>query len=366
MKILYDHQIFSLQKYGGISRYFYEMIKYLKINNTDIETSLLFSNNCYISDNKYVRHYKFLPKYEFRGKQRLNIFFNKLKSKSVLKKQDFDIFHPTYYNPYFLKYMDNKPFVITVYDMIHEKFNNMFKENDQTTQNKKLLCGKATKIIAISQNTKKDLIEIFDIDERKIEVVYLGNSLVVSNSVLNDIKLPKKYILFVGSRSAYKNFNRFIRSISDILYNDKDLSVVCVGGGKFNDDEIQLFNNLKIKKRVFQYSLDDDKLSLFYKNTELFVFPSLYEGFGMPVLETFACQCPLVCSNVSSLPEIASDGAEYFNPYSEESIANAVKKVLYSDSEKKRLIDNGTQRLKYFSWKKTAEETKKIYESILK
>lgn len=368
MKILYDHQTFTLQKYGGISRYFYELVKGLKKDNDDTEVSLLFSNNHYISDEKYIKHYNFLPRYKFRGKQRLQNIFNKFKSKQILKKQDFDIFHPTYYDPYFLNSIGNKPFVITIHDMIHEKFKNNFLSNDKTTEYKKLLCNKATKIIAISKNTKKDLEDIFNIEESKITIVYHGNSLLVSQDTIKDkdANLPKKYILFVGSRTVYKNFNRFIKGVSKILSSDENLSIVCVGGGKFSDEELNIFDSVEIKKRIFQYDLDDNKLASFYKYAEMFVFPSLYEGFGIPILEAFACKCPLVCSNTSSLPEIAMDGAEYFDPYSEESIAKAIKIVLDNTQRKKVLIENGIKRLKYFSWEKTAYQTKKIYESVLK
>jgi len=367
MKILYDHQTFTLQKYGGISRYFFELVKeFDKIKEIETNTSLFLSNNHYISDKDYIQHIKFLPNTEFRGKHRLITPFNKIRSIYELKHQNFDVFHPTYYDTYFLKYIKDKPFVLTVYDMIHEKFSDMFPINDKITQNKKLLCEKATKIIAISQSTKNDLIELFDIKESKIEVVYLGNSLILGNNISKDIILPTNYILFVGSRGSYKNFNGFIDGVSSILNNDEGLSVLCVGGGKFNNNEIKLFNSLKIENQVSQYNLDDDKLSYFYNNALLFVFPSLYEGFGIPILEAFACDCPLVCSDTSSLPEIAGNAAEYFNPYDSKSIFNAVKNVLNSSERQQVLKENGIDRLKLFSWERTAEETKKVYKSILK
>jgi len=366
MKILYDHQTFVLQKYGGISRYFYEMVKYFKNTGDEVKVALYFSNNHYISDKKHIKHLELLPKYEFRGKQRLSLLLNKINSIYILKKQNFDIFHPTYYDPYFLKYIGDKPFVLTVYDMIHEKLQDNFSSKDKTTEYKKLLCEKATKIIAISESTKNDLIEIFGIDDSKIEVVYLGNSLIASNENIKALQLPQKYILFVGSRGVYKNFNTFIRGVTGVLNSDKDLSVVCVGGGLFNAKEIELFDTLKINNQVFQYTLDDDQLFSFYKSAELFVFPSLYEGFGIPVLEAFACDCPLVCSETSSLPEIAENGAEYFNPSNEISICKAIQNVLDSTERKEVLRKNGRERLKSFSWEKTSIETKKIYESILK
>ena len=367
MKILYDHQTFTLQKYGGISRYFYELIKYFKKKkDIHIDVSLFFSNNHYISEKKDVNHMQFFPNNEFRGKQRLMLPINKMISIMSIKQQDFDLFHPTYYDPYFLKYIDKKPFILTVYDMTHEKFNGMFLPNDKTTQNKRLLCEKASKIIAISQSTKNDLIELFGIEESKIEVIYLGNSMILDNTVDLDDTVPKKYILFVGSRSGYKNFDTFIKSVSLLLKEHSDLSVVCIGGGKFSNQEISLLEKLNIKNKVFQFNLEDNVLAKFYSNALMFVFPSLYEGFGIPILEAFACRCPLVCSDTSSLPEIAEDGAKYFDPYQEESIYNAMKTVLFDNVRKELLVKNGTERLKYFSWEETAKQTKKVYESIIK
>jgi len=366
MKILYDHQIFTTQKYGGISRYFYELIReFHKIENIATKVPLLVSNNHYISDKKFVKFIEFFPDKYFRGKYRLFNFINKPNTILALRKQNFAIFHPTYYDPYFLNYIGNKPFVLTVYDMIHEKFSEMFASTDKTTQYKRLLVKKASKVIAISESTKKDLMELFGTDESKIEVVYLGNSMFPKLDTHLSFDIPKKYILFVGSRGGYKNFERFIKSVSEILHQDRELFVVCAGGGKFTSGEIQLFSHLDIIGQISQYDLNDDSLAHFYKNALTFVFPSLYEGFGIPILESFACGCPLLCSDTSSLPEIAGEGACYFDPYSEESIQNAVLKVLGDAHLRNDLILKGYDRLKKFSWHQTAEQTKKIYESIL-
>jgi len=365
MKILYDHQIFSMQKFGGISRYFSEL--FFHFNNKkdiSIEVRLLLSDNYYLSKTKIIKYINFLPNKQFRGKYRLFNLINKANSIIALKKKNYDIFHPTYYDPYFLEYIGNKPFVLTVHDMIHEKFSEMFPANDKTTKQKKLLVEKATKIIAVSECTKKDLIELFGTDESKIEVVYHGNSLFPKANIKISYDLPKKYLLFVGQRNIYKNFERFIKSISDILKEDKDLYVLCAGGGKFKDNEVQLLNELGVSNKVFQYQIDDDSLAYFYKNALAFIFPSLYEGFGIPILESFACGCPVLCSNVSSLPEVAGEAACYFDPYSEESIRNAVLKILNDKAYREELINKGYEQVKKFSWEKTAEKTKKVYESI--
>ncbi|MBL4711243.1 MAG: glycosyltransferase family 4 protein [Gammaproteobacteria bacterium] len=367
MKVLYDHQIFSLEKYGGISRYFYELIsEYEHIEDIEATTSLLVSNNHYLSDRKYVQHMNLFPSKEFRGKHRLLSPINKINSIQKIKMKNYNVFHPTYYDPYFLKYLGNMPFVLTVYDMIHEKFSEMISKNDRTSHNKKILAEKASKIIAISESTKNDLIEIFNIEAEKIDVVYLSSSMKINNDFEMKINLPSKYILFVGRRTGYKNFSTFIKAVSRILNEEADLLIVCVGAGKFTSDEIHLFNQLNIKDKILQFDLDDESLSQFYKNALMFVFPSLYEGFGIPILESFACGCPLVCSNTSSLPEVAGNGAQYFDPSSEKSIFDAINKVFNDKEFRKILIKSGTQRLKYFSWRQTAIKTQKIYESVVK
>ncbi|WP_373032042.1 glycosyltransferase family 4 protein [Sulfurovum sp.] len=364
MKILYDHQIFTLQKYGGISRYFYELMKKFKtMNGVSFKTALYVSNNYYIEDKHLIKHVRFLPNTEFKGKKKLMSLINKPKTLFELKRQNYDIFHVTYYDPYFLDYIGSKPFVLTVHDMIHEKFQEMGPSEENIIDYKSLLVKKASKIIAVSESTKKDLIEYFGTDASKIEVVYHGSSMLPKRGI--HIDTPTKYILFVGLRGGYKNFNRFIRSISTLLLDDRELSVVCVGGGRFNLDEIEAFEYLGITSQLSQFDLNDDALAYMYQNASLFVFPSLYEGFGIPILEAYACECPLVCSNTSALPEIAGNGAYYFDPYSEESMKNAISRVLNDPDIQKTLVLEGTERLQHFSWEKAAFETQQVYESLL-
>ena len=205
MKVLYDHQIFTMQIYGGISRYFIELMKNIENDNEiEYELSLRYSNNYYLKKLNNLTYKTFLENYSFKGKYRLLNILNKNVSKEYISRGDYDIFHPTYYNPYFLDYIDRKPFVLTIYDMIHEIYPEMFSSKDKTSERKKILAQKATKIIAISENTKRDIIKFLGIGENKIEVIYLGNSLNINkdDKTINII-IPEKYILFVGSRRGY-------------------------------------------------------------------------------------------------------------------------------------------------------------------
>ena len=295
---------------------------------------------------------------------------NQGESERLLKKQDFDVFHPTYYEPYFLKYLQKKPFVLTVYDMIHEHFPNYFKANDQTRVWKKQLIENAAIIIAISENTKQDILKFTNADPDRIHVIYLGNPFEHINHEQStpgpDVLLfEKPYLLFVGDRSRYKNFDFFIESVAEMLFKHDELHVICAGSSPFTNEEKKLLKNLNISHKVHHIKINDTILKNLYQNARAFVFPSIYEGFGLPILEAFSCGCPAIISKSSSLPEIGGDGAIYFNPSDKESIILAIENVLFNERNRDNLIEKGYDRLKFFSWEKTANKTKKNYENLL-
>ncbi len=367
MKVLYDHQIFTNQRFGGISRYFYELIKRFNGDIYSCKVGAYLSNNAYYNKDVNPDLKSFFPENHFRGKDRIIKFANQSFSSKSIKGQDYDIFHPTYYDSYFLKIIKDKPFVVTFYDMIHEKFSNQFEDINfvnQTLGNKKRILEHASKIIAISETTKQDIIEIFEIDSKKIEVVYLGNSL--SNSSLNYNRIVNEdYILFVGNRGVYKNFIFFVTAIADLLLNN-NLKLICAGGGEFTQQELFLLSSLNIQNRVvFKKIINDDVLANYYEHALFFCFPSLYEGFGIPVLEAFSCGCPALLSNGGSLPEIGGDAALYFESTSMNSLIAAANKLLSDELLRKKLVEKGNTRLEHFSWDKTYQDHLNIYESIL-
>ena len=169
----------------------------------------------------------------------------------------------------------------------------------------------------------------------------------------------------MGGRPAYKNFDRFIESVSGILRDHEELHVVCAGWLPFSPQEKKVFEKLNISHNVHQVKINDRILKNLYRNALAFVFPSLYEGFGLPVLEAFSCGCPALVSNSSSLPEIGGDGAGLFDPDDRESIRSAVERVLFNEKYRDDLIRKGSERLKFFSWKKTALSTKKVYNTLI-
>lgn len=367
MKILYDHQIFTNQQYGGISRYFFELIKRYDIIENSCDVATIFSDNAYYNKDINSNLKSFFPNSKFKGKQRIVTYLNELKSLKSIQKGAFDIFHPTYYNNYFLDQIKGKPLVVTFYDMIDEKFSNQFESMKADTKiynQKKILLEHASKVVSISETTKNDIIELFDVDPAKIDVVYLGNSLTVSDKELTR-EINDEYILFVGNRGIYKNFDFFITAIAPLLI-DANLKLICAGGGDFSPQEIFLIQSLKLEDRVFFKKIsNDDVLANYYTHALFFCFPSLYEGFGIPVLESFACGCPALLSNGGSLPEIGGDAALYFDPTNGESLIKSAEELINNNFLRLKLKEKGYERLKQFSWDTTFLETLEVYKSVM-
>ena len=355
------------------------------MNEIEIELSLLYSDNVYIQNfvNLFEKksnsdHYsKSFGGLEFRGKHRLYKLFlekkhrllnynqiNKEHTIKKLKEGNFDIFHATYYDDYFLEYIGNKPFVITVHDLIHQIFPEYFLGNniDKNT----ILLKQASKIIAISHSTKKDLIEFYDIPEDKISVIYHASSLVQKNQLKKDFieKIPKEFILFVGSRSNYKNFYFLVEAFAKLSDKFPSLNLVCTGT-LFNSNEEKFLKNLNVRNRVTQLFVNDDELIYLYKNAKCFVFPSLYEGFGIPILEAFENKCCTLLANNSSFFEIGGNGALYFESKNITSLISELEKILLDNQIREKLVENGLQQInKNFSWKKAATETLNVYTEI--
>lgn len=367
MKILYDYQAVYDQKYGGISRYFYEVISRIKNDKKyKIVMPVVFSQNYYFRSLKAV---------EFnvnKGEKLIYRMINEMYTIIFLLiakvKKDIDILHPTYYKALYLIYFPwlkpkNGKIVITVHDMIHEIYP---KGNEGFIKRKKKVLDMADGIITVSEKTKIDLLKFYpELAKKNIKVIYHGNSVVNTEKNLdNSFILPSRYILFVGQRNAYKNFEIVIKAFSKLRKEDLSLHLVCAGGGDFSEHENKLFQEYAIESCCIQHSVNDDLLSYMYQNAIVFVFPSLYEGFGIPILEAFANGCPIVLSNASCFPEIAGDAALYFDGEDSCDLYFKLKSVIYNDACRYELIEKGKECLKKYSWEKAAAETMDFYETL--
>lgn len=367
MKIIFDHQIFYAQSYGGISRYFYELASGLT-RRDDCSVSIVapFHVNEYLrnGDRSFVKGP--YSNQQFRGAGRIRHWGrNLLLPLQYSLNGDADIVHETYYS------MD--PFgrgqcrVLTVYDMIHELFSEEFKNDLVTSKAKKAAIARADHVICISESTRQDLIRLFDVDSRKTSVVHLGYSLLKYDSQIVPAKSPngRPYILYVGGRGSYKNFSKLCLAFSSSRFLKENFDLVAFGGGCLSEDEISQLVKRGIYNNVHQINGDDALLASYYTGATLFVYPSLYEGFGIPPLEAMSFGCPVACSNTSSIPEVVSNAGAYFDPSDADSMREALEKLINDDSRKSQLIKFGYERLKSFSWDKCASETSAVYRNTL-
>lgn len=366
MKILYDHQAFTGLSYGGVSRYFYELMQSFA-QRTDItfELSLALSNNDYLDQSDFSRPIRFRTLAHMRRANQVASVLNQLHSRRRLRANRFDIFHPTYYHRYFLNELSQKPLVLTFHDATSERYGRLYPDvGAGLTDLKKVLLQRADRIIAVSEFSREEILRYFPVDPAKISVVHLGTSFSEYVPTQPIQPLPFPYLLYVGKRGLYKNFDGFFRAIQPLLNRYPDLHLVCAGGGLFSTAEHTLFHAAHLNERIHYHPINDDSLYSLYQHARAFVFPSLNEGFGIPVLEAFSAGCPVVLSDRSSLPEVAGEAAVYFDPENPEAIADAVEQVVISDHLRSDLSQKGTSRLTHFSCEKTARQTFDVYKQL--
>jgi len=367
MKIAFDYQIFSQQSYGGISRYYQRLATEFLLAGEEIKVfSGLHKNNYLLSLPKTAlsgfRLRKFPPK-----STKFIMRSNQYITRNQINKWQPDILHETYYQTY-SPFQKKLPIVVTVYDMIHELYPNEFPKNDLISKRKRDACLRSSQIISISHNTKKDLIKFFDIPPEKITVVHLACDFNLKHGIDISKKsiYSKPFLLFVGGRGGYKNFNSLLEAVSISNRLIKEFDIVAFGGGVFSSKENTFIRSLGFKKdQVKQVGGDDSVLASLYQSASAFVYPSLYEGFGIPPLEAMANECPVIASNSSSIPEVVGEAGEYFNPENVESLSLAIENVVFNQNRIIALKSEGLKRINAFSWKKCAQETLNVYNKII-
>ena len=364
MKILFDHQIFSLQALGGISKYILNLNNVYNSQGIQSKISSLFHCNKYLrnltNEQKFVYYLKEYPRFT---RKIINIS-NQINLLLDINKFKPEIIHKTYYS---VNNISNKKIkiAITVYDLIHEIFyKNFYKKNNHLAKKESL--SKADIIFCISHVTKEDLLNYYNVDEKKIFVVHLG---VNAPGEIQNIKIINQpYILYVGDRKRYKNFYNLAKAYSISSYLNKNFKMCIVGGGEFSHDEVNYLKDMKINfESIIKLDATEHQLENLYQNAELFIYPSLYEGFGLPNLEAMANSCLVTCSNINVLKEVCGDAvAAYFDPNSPEDIADKIEKVLLLGSKKKNYIELGKKLASEFTWGKCANKTLSVYKKFLR
>ena len=284
-----------------------------------------------------------------------------------------DVYHsPFFYLPYGIK----GKVILTIHDVRFLKFPGTYKTaryffiKEAVPRSAK----RADVILASSESTKKDLVDMLGLPGSKISVVHLGVSrifrAVKDNSLLEKIRarlgLPEKYILYIGEFSAHKNLRRIIEAYKMLKDRDKiEEKLVMVGSGRQNEAMAGLIKELGLEDHVFFTGfVSRDDLPAIYNMGRVLVFPSLYEGFGFPALEAMACGVPVVTSNISSMPEVAGDAALLVDPFKTEEIRESIYSILKDNALASDLRQRGLKRAEIFSWENTVSRTLEVYKTL--
>jgi len=388
MKIGIDCRIYG-PKHTGIGRYVQNLVEnlmqidkeneYVLFANRDSEEE--FENLKFdIKNSLKIKNLKF--KIEF-----VNVKHYSLKEQLLLpgliKKDGIDLMHFPHFNvPFFYK----GKYIVTIHDLIKHAS----KGRQTTTRSSWLYWFKylgykivfrqaikrATKIITPSQFVKSELSKEYGIDQKKVMVIYEGvdpkfivhSSLFKKSEILGKYKIKKPFLLYVGSVYPHKNIERLLEATKSLQTTDYRLQlvIVCARNVFFK----RLSNKIE-QMRAGEYVkmtgfVSDEELAVLFKEAEAFVFPTLSEGFGLPGLEAMSIGCPVLCSDIPVLREVYKDNAVYFNPFDPKDIAGKIKNLMSDKNLQEKLRMIGPEHTKKYSWKKTAEETLKIFNSIAK
>lgn len=363
IRILYDGQIYAMQANGGINRYFNNLISKLPESVIPgLTTCQPREVNYPVNPNLKIFFYK---RFGFRP-GRVSYWLEKYYFRGVAAFHKFDVVHPTYYSSLTGKAIDKYryPVVITVWDMIHELFAEQIDPNGQQAEEKRKAILAAQAIICISENTKKDLLERYSLPENKVTVTYLASEIDVALSHGSEPVPSQPYYLYVGARAGYKNFDGLLFAFAKAVSVRSDIAL-CIVGSPFNETEEKLIAELKLTDHIEHYDRASDRhLAKLYHSSVALVYPSLYEGFGIPPLEAMSCGTVVVACNCSSIPEVVGDAGLLFAPRATSSdLADILSFLLDSPIERDRLIAKGYQRVKAFSWDKTVTQTLDVYQS---
>lgn len=299
---------------------------------------------------------------------------------------DIDLVHFPYFEPFFLALPLYKKFktVVTVHDLTPIVFPNAFPKGikgEIKWQMQKYALRKADAILTDSECSKKDIIKLTRVKEHRVKVVYLAAGEQFERLKIDDLRfknirekynLPEKFILYVGDVTWNKNLPRLIDAVKSLK-----IPLVMIGKGLVSEDydknniwnaDLNRINELaKGDENIIRLGfIPAEDLTAVYNLATVFVLPSLYEGFGLPVLEAMACGCPVVTSKEGSIPEVARDAAFYVDAYDVDSIATGIKEVFENENLQKQLREKGLENARKFSWKKTARETINVYKGVLR
>jgi len=358
-KIIFDYR---MKYWSGIGRYSINLIDKYKNQLSKDMLCTLNEKNKEISMNYFPAIKSKANVFSLREQVELSL----LNSRNTV-----DLLH----SPHFVfPVLSTGKLILTIHDLTPLLFPDIFSLKARLYMRTMIWLSKfkVNKIITVSQNTKNDLIKMFNYNPKKIKVIYNGvdNSYkIIENQDLikkikDKYKTGKEFLLYVGNIKPHKNIPTLLKALEKINANSK---LVIVGKkDKAYDEIFDIIDQYNLEDRViFTGFVPDEDLILLYNAATLFVYPSLYEGFGLPPLEAMACGTPVITSNVSSLPEVVGNAAITVEPQNVFKLSKAINNVLENKNLQDKMIQEGLKRAEQFTWEKTAIDTIKVYEEVL-
>lgn len=364
MHVCFTPTIFQSQRVGGISRYFVELARELAALGVEVHVPALVHQSEHLREAPHaLTSARWLPLCELRMAT-VGAIANRCLLPLSTSFRHADCVHETYFSP--PRVTSQQSLVITVHDMIHERFPALMTKGDPTARYKAAAVRRADHIICISRCTANDLIDQIPEAAGKTTVIHHGGGDDRENGHEESVaELEQPYLLYVGDRAHHKNFLCLIHAIATAPALQRAFQLRVFGSRGFTPEERRQIAAAGLPDSAVAHEAGDDRrLARLYRGAAALVYPSLYEGFGMPLVEAMSHACPIVCSNTGSLPEVAASAAEYFEPRSPEDLARAIEAVVMTPSRRQQLIENGRFERRRFTWSKCAAETAAVYRAL--
>ena len=366
--VLFDDEIFSIQAYGGISRYFTELIGGLAaVADMDVRLPFDLTVNKYIAASPQFRGRMLAGGRRVPGGRTFTRMVNRRAVNRALGRGDYDLVHATLYDPTLSSRIGRAKLVITVHDMVPEVMPEAVGGIGRLfSQFKEMLIRQADGVIAVSATTAADIARLTRRPVETISVIHHGISdeMRWKPELGPGPALPERFFLFVGQRRAYKNFAAVAPALADVLRSDPELAVVCFGGSPFLEQETAPFEAAGVRSRLIAVSGGDQALASVYARALALVYPSSYEGFGLPILEAMINRCPVLVQRLSCIPEIAGDAALYFDAARQDETRELLGRVARDAALRRHFADAGVRRAASFTWQRCADQHAALYRSL--
>ena len=361
MRVALDEQIFAIQPFGGISRLFYEKasafvrdpllgVSVDPLNSPVINEYLLGDPElaAALGVTRSSGAYMALARYFVRSNRTSAV----------------DVVHNTFYLPRGLGGHQGAKRVVTIYDMIPELLPQTRRRMDFLTEKHKYV-QRADQVVCISESTRNDLLRMYPDIHASVTIAYPGVGTQFSPDASEMPGLPEPYVLHVGNRGSYKDGETLFRAFALIAVDFPEVTLFLVGGGPVSKNEREMCVALGVSDRIVQRSIHDSDMPSVYVQALVTVFPSRYEGFGLPAVEALACGCPLVLADTSSLPEVGGEAAHYFPPGDDRALAEILRSLLGSEALRTSMRRVGFEQAAKFTWHRYAEANARAYQAAL-